>query len=176
MTTNIIRLGLTVTAMAALAACAAETAEPKGDAAGEPALGVSELGGADGHSLHQGELVYGELYEGELSPRSPYHWWTFEAEAGQAVFFDAASRAGDDLFFLLYQRTARGYEVVDYNDDCYSGTLDACLEPTFAETGEYAALVTTYRYAYWGRPQAASYHLTSTCRNCEPAAECPAED
>ena len=159
---------LPLVVLALAAGCAAETG--KEDAAGEAeAVDVpGDLGSADHGGIYHGELTFDVTEMNELSYRAPYHTWLFEGSAGKTVFIDLASRAGDDLLVMLYVESAdgRGWDFVDYNDDCYSGTLNSCLEPTLEHDRDYLVLATTYRYAYYRRPTPASYHLTVSCRDC----------
>ncbi|MFW5921086.1 MAG: Kazal-type serine protease inhibitor family protein [Polyangiales bacterium] len=156
-----------------LSACAAEPgANKEGANAEDDAPEVVRLGSADGHSPYQGELGWDDRVRGELDRRRPYHYWSFEGSAGSRVFVDAASRAGDDLLVLFYTRSEDGgWELREWNDDCYDGTLNACLELTLPEADEYLALVTTYDYIAWNARVPAEYHLTIFCRDGVGACE-----
>jgi hypothetical protein len=158
----------TVGALLAIAAahgCAADTTAPKADGESVAELPVmGDLGAADHLGPYQGEIAIDTTEAGELTRRNPYHLWAFTAVPGDELFVDLASRAGDDLVVLLYVGTETGYELVAYNDDCSSDTLNSCLELEPAAEGDYLVLATTYSYAFRHRPAAAEYHLTIHCR------------
>lgn len=164
-----------ISIVAALAAvgCAAETNAPKGDGDVEELAVTGDLGAADHTGPYQGEIAIGTTESGNLTTRNPYHLWLFRGHASDELFVDLASRAGDDLLVMLYEDTGSGWTLVDYNDDCYAGTLNACLDVTVASDRDYLALATTYSYAYYRRPTAAEYHLTLHCRGgaCAGSAE-----
>ena len=50
----------------------------------------------------------------------------------------------------VYRWNGTGWSQLSVNDDCYAGTLDACLTLSSDDDETYAALVTSYAYAYRG--------------------------
>lgn len=171
--------GIGMTAALAALLLAAIACEPKD----ETPLGDAELTGLTAE-LGAGRpdtaaLEWGTLHVGDLRPRNPFDLWTFEAFAGDMAFIDLANRDGQDTYLLLYASDDSGrLTLYDYNDDCYSGTLNACLEVELPHTGKWVAVATTYDYLYWRRAPRLEYHITLSCRNAsgqcgvEPPAGC----
>ena len=153
---------MSLSAAVIAAACANDLGADKG----EPSeLGVegATLGAADHpNNPYRGELTYGTTARGELTRRVPVHYWSFEGTAGDPLFVDLASRAGDDTFLMLFVQVGAGWELVDYNDDC-RGSLNSCLEVELTETGRYLVGASSYAYAVRGRPTALRYDLTVHC-------------
>ena len=145
--------------------CAAETDASSKASDGEvESIGVTgDLGSADHEGPYQGEIAIGTTESGSLTRRNPYHAWMFHADAGDELFVDLASRAGDDTLLMLYRGTDRGWSLMDHNDDCYSGTLNSCLNLSVDAEGDFLAVATTYRYGYYRTPTSASYDLTVHC-------------
>ena len=159
--------------IAALAGCSMDTGADKGAADPEGAdISTQSLGAADGASGARA-AAWCEVDEGALSRRRPYESWTFDG-ACEDVFVDLASRDGDDTFLLIYSRPAGAarWELIDWNDDCYSGTLNSCVALETEAGFEYRAVATTYAYIAWNRPTPASYDLRISCRDA--AGECVA--
>lgn len=147
-----------------MSACAAETGAPKGDGEDVEELAVSgDLGSADHSGPYQGEIAVDVTETGALTYRTPYHVWLFEGSAGDELFIDLASRVGDDTLVMLYVEGASGWELSEYNDDCYSGTRNSCLGLNVYRDQSYLIVATTYSYGYRRRPTPASYELTVHC-------------
>lgn len=115
----------------------------------------------------RGELAWDELQIETLTRRVPYHTWIFWGTAGRSAFIDLASREGDDMFVALYVQSGNGYRLIALNDDCYSGTLNACLDVVLPEGDHdhYLVLASTYSYIRRGIPTPATYHLRLSCRD-----------
>lgn len=160
-------------AIAALAGCAME-AEGAKDPADPGASGISTqaLGAADSAAGPRA-LPWCELAEVELTRPRPYRSFTFDG-ACDDVFVDLASRAGDDMFLVVYSRPTSGgaWSLLDWNDDCYGGTWNACLELATEEGRQYMAVATTYGYMAHHVPTPATAHLRVSCRDA--AGECVA--
>lgn len=134
-------------------------------------ISVDNLGSADeANSPFRGDVAWCDLHQESLTRWLPYHFWRFSG-ACDDVFIDVASRDGDDTYLLLYQLNEYGYwQRVDYNDDCYRGTLNSCLELNTTSGEEYLIAVTTYQYMRWGQRTPINYDLRISCRDA--AGEC----
>jgi hypothetical protein len=168
-------VGLTL----ALSACAV-LEEPKqevGETGALDALRAQPAGAADSAAAwFRGSLAFGAQVEGDLSNVNPFEAWSVSAEAGDVIFVDLADRTGRrDLFVLLYRVLADGrLGLHAYNDDCYEGTLNACLEVELPTTGEWWIVASTYQYVAMGHTPRARYSLGLHCNSpdgvCGPEA------
>lgn len=167
---NVLIAGLTFTA----AACGADSdTEPKAPA--EPlAVELAADAKADGSPFarYQGEISLDERHSAALPRPTAYHMWTFQAPAQSELFIDVPSRDGDDMYLILYRETAAGWVYDAANDDCYDGTLNACLE-LVTDGSDYLVLATTYNYAARHRPTAANYEIEVFCNGGACAAPEP---
>ncbi len=159
---------VTISCLVALTAgCAAISDKGPIDTAG---LELEGGGSADGSGPFRGAIALGDRVSDSFDRHNAYDVWdlTVDADCGDA-FFDLASREGGDTWLGLYRFDGRRWRLVDLNDDCYSGTLNSCLEGPL-EAGRYRILATSYEFiSYRGRPSFA-YELGIVCRD-EPPAE-----
>ena len=126
-------------------------------------LAVRSDSSADGGPF-QGELAACDWAGGDLSGRSPYHFWSFSTDGCDDLLVDLASRAGDDTYLLLYRQQGAAWRLIARNDDCTEGTLNSCFEGSLS-AGNYLVGVATYDYMRWGIPTAAEYQLRVVCRD-----------
>lgn len=108
-----------------------------------------------------------EVNHGTLTRLRPYQIWTLEGPLCRDGFVDLASRAGDDMYLLVFARRDGGsWELVAQNDDHYEGTLNAGVEMAFEPGVEYAVVATTWQFATWGvGARVPDYDLQLHCRD-----------
>jgi len=128
---------------------------------------VSEVQLASTSSSFQGQFGYGDQLTGVVGRGDPYDYAILNAEAGDEVFFNAASDFGDDLVLIVYRWNGAEWEQIGSNDDCFEGTFGSCLTVSSDIREVYAALVTSYAYAFRGIEGYARYSLTASCFSCE---------
>ena len=121
----------------------------------------------------QGDIVWGETIRQLLPSRIGYHFYAFEAAAGDEGRIDLHARRGDAVA-LLYADLPGGPELVAVNDDCQRGTRDACIEHTFEADGRYIVVATSWSYAFYRRPAPLHYAIGLACRgdHCGPRQLC----
>ncbi|MBN1476556.1 hypothetical protein JXA47_07380 [Candidatus Sumerlaeota bacterium] len=95
----------------------------------------------DGGGIAQGQTSRGQLGEGDSTLHTGEFMdeWTLQGTAGQSVAIRAVSEAFDTYLIVLYPGEGRAE-----NDDCGDGTLNAEVDLTLPESGEYRIIVTSY--------------------------------
>lgn len=152
----------------AFAGCTAGVDAEKGSGVDTEAFAVSSAGAADDpNNPLQGDIVWCAPTTAALTAALPYHGWALDTAGCGNVFIDLATKQkSKDLFVLLYEETAPGQlSVVDYNDDCYDGTLNACLSAALEAGTQYYVVATTFAYAAKGAKTEATYDLAVSCVN-----------
>lgn len=146
-----------------LAACATDGKDP----IDPTAIEAIQVGGKD-DSLYaptlKGEIAMGESRNGRVTRTRGYHAYdyTYVGDAG-LVRLDARSAVGADLAMVAYRLNGNFWTLVDWNDDCGDGSLNACLAMP-ATAGRYRLVVTTFGTLV-GYPTAANYELAVSCKD-----------
>jgi len=164
------RLDPRIVTIACLVALSTGCVAAGGDKGPIDTAGLELQGGAsaDGFGPFRGVIELDERVSDDLQRRNPYHVWdlTVDADCGDA-FFDLASREGGDTWLGLYRFDGRRWNLVDLNDDCYSGTLNSCLEGPL-DAGRYRIVASSYEFISYRDRAAFTYELGVVCRD-EPA-------
>ena len=133
--------------------------EVNGDIASE---GLN-LGKTDSpYDRYQGDISFDDRVMAQLPSGVGYHFYTLDVSGDSSVFVDLASRAGDDMFLIMYKDTGSGWSYQTHNDDC-AQTLNSCLTVELT-AGRYAFLASTYSYVKWGTAASADYELEVFCQ------------
>jgi len=148
-----------------LTAAACTTDQDKTDVADVENIATEghELGKADGpYDRFQGDIDFDQRGIKNLPQGVKYHLYRMTVTGQNQSFIDVASRSGDDMFVILYLKTASGWTYQMHNDDCSSDTYNACLNVNL-EDGTYLILASTYQYINYGTPASADYEVEVFC-------------
>lgn len=146
---------------ASLAACASD--KPDLDPTSIDAIDIDGKDDSLRAPTVKGSVTTGASKTGRVTPAKSYHAWDFTNDGGPAtVRIDVRSPSGRDLVVAVYRRNASSWSLVDWNDDCDTSTLDACLSLATDAATSYRFVVTTYN-ALSGAPIIANYSVELTC-------------
>ncbi len=150
-------------AACALGACAEDSKAPVDDGS-ISAIDVDGKEDSLRSPTFKGEVAMDDVVSGRVTRTRAYHAYdyTYTGTSG-LVRLDARNVVGDDLAMVAYRRTGNAWRLVDWNDDCGDGSLNACLAMP-ATAGRYRLVVTTFD-ALVGSPRAANYELAVSCKD-----------
>ncbi len=138
-----------------LAGCAADTSEPKDDAALLAEAGdiVSNKDDTWWAPTQMGPIASGETLTAEFGRSVRYLAWTFDARQDDTIRLraDGADGAFMDTVLYLFEADADGRPTafVDYNDDD-GASYASRIEVAAPSSGSYVAMVRRYDRRPWG--------------------------
>jgi hypothetical protein len=114
--------------------CSAEPQAQKEDVASEAS--ELRLSGA----RYAGKMAYGATKTVDYNSSARYRSVAFDATAGDEITIEVSSKYGDAVTWLTDGR----YEVLAFNDDASSRTLDSKIEHKIATTGSHRIVIRDY--------------------------------